>query len=293
MRKALLCWQIHVVRLCDYCHGKFTSFRPVLQFPWLAWTRYAALPEPQCMACWRLQREKPMLVADQTTDHHDQKCFTDSIDLHQLISESTFNVRERNQSLFDLMFTNTAHSVLSADTSPPVTDHCPVIAHTSLKRARPVKSYKRECFLYSKANISELHEALGVINIGTTSLISRSTRQLCCGRNPFLKHAVPMIQAKFFAPTHPPDLGTTVTESIFLTAGIDSFNGREHKVQAPTSCLAIGKCAICIRQNFERQSECTLRNLEQVLRLMVWAWRSGGRRQNERVAGQVNKNCSH
>ena len=104
--------------------------------------------------------------ADQTTDHHGDalKHFTDSVNLHQLISESTFNVLERNQSLLDLMFTNTPHSVLSAYTAPPLADHCPVIAHTSLRKTRHAKTSERECFLYSKTNVSELHEALDAIN---------------------------------------------------------------------------------------------------------------------------------
>ena len=120
------------------------------------------------MAFWRLQRKKPILVCQSNyrADHHGDtpERFTDRINLHQLISESTFNVLERNQSLLDLMFTNTPHSVLSAYTAPPLADHCPVIAHMSLQRARPVKSYERECFLYKKANVSELHKALGAIN---------------------------------------------------------------------------------------------------------------------------------
>ena len=106
--------------------------------------------------------------AHQTTDHlgDDLKHFTDSINLHQLISESGFNVLERkiNQSLLDLMFTNIPHSVLSAYTAPPLADHCPVTAHTSLKKTRPVKSSERERFLYGEANVSELHEALDAIN---------------------------------------------------------------------------------------------------------------------------------
>ena len=40
-----------------------------------------------------------------------------------------------------------------------------------------------------------------------------------------------------------------------LTAGSGSSYSRKHKVQAPTSCLAIGRCAIYIWQNFERQIE--------------------------------------
>ena len=64
-----------------------------------------------------------------------------------------------------------------------------------------------------------------------------------------------MFQTKIFASSHRLNLGTTVTSSIWLTAGIDSFDGREHKVHARTSCLAIAKCAICIWQNFEGQSD--------------------------------------
>ena len=61
------------------------------------------------------------------------------------------------------MFTNAPQIVLSAYTAPPLADHCPVIAHTSLKKTRNVKPSKQERFLYSEANVPELHEALDAI----------------------------------------------------------------------------------------------------------------------------------
>ena len=101
------------------------------------------------------------------------------------------------------MFTNTPHSVLSAYTAPPLADHCPAKTHTSLKRTRPVKSYEQECFLYSKANVSELHEALDATRqVDQAALLWTET---------FLKACRTYVPRKFFAPPHPLNLSTTVT----------------------------------------------------------------------------------
>ena len=62
------------------------------------------------------------------------------------------------------MFTNSPQSVLSSYTLPPIVDHCAVVAHLSAKKSRPPKPYRRNIFMYDKADAIQLWDALEAID---------------------------------------------------------------------------------------------------------------------------------
>ena len=99
---------------------------------------------------------------NQSTDPQGEalKLCSDSLNLHQIVTQPTYNVLSGKESLLDLMFTNAPHSVLSSYTLPPLADHCPVVAHLSAKKSHPPKAYKRKIFLYDKTDTRQLRDAL-------------------------------------------------------------------------------------------------------------------------------------
>ena len=88
----------------------------------------------------------------------------DSLNLHQIITQPTYNVLSGTESLLDLMFTNAPQSVLSSYTLPPIADHCAVVAHLSAKKSRPPKPYGHKIFMYDKADARQLWDALEAID---------------------------------------------------------------------------------------------------------------------------------
>lgn len=92
------------------------------------------------------------------------KVFADSHNLHQLVTDPTYNVSSNNPSLLDLVFTNRPCSVLSTSTLPPMADHCPVVTSLSLTKSPPPKSYSRVQFVYADADVDGLLHYLSSVN---------------------------------------------------------------------------------------------------------------------------------
>ena len=86
---------------------------------------------------------------DQTTDADGSalKHSTDGFALNQVITRPTYNVDADNAALLDLIFVSNPSSVVSTTVLPPVSDHCPVIAHMSIRKTPPLKPFTKISFL--------------------------------------------------------------------------------------------------------------------------------------------------
>ena len=88
------------------------------------------------------------------------KCFADSYQMHQIITEPTYNVTSERASQLDLVFTNNAASVRSHSVLAPIADHCPVQVQLSLKRSHPPKPFVVNHYLYDEALLPDLLNSL-------------------------------------------------------------------------------------------------------------------------------------
>lgn len=88
------------------------------------------------------------------------KHLTDGLALHQVITRPTYNVDAANPALLDLIFVSKPSSVVSTTVLPPVSDHCPVIAHLSIRKAPPLKSFTKISWSYDTANEDLLKQSM-------------------------------------------------------------------------------------------------------------------------------------
>lgn len=88
------------------------------------------------------------------------KCLTDGFNLHQVISLPTYNTAGANPVLLDLVFVSKPSSVVSSAVLPPLSDHCVVVVHLSLKKAPPLKPYSKIYWDYANADVDALRQLL-------------------------------------------------------------------------------------------------------------------------------------
>ena len=96
-----------------------------------------------------------------------------------MITHLTYNIAAANPVLLDLVFVSKPSSVVSTTVLPPVSDHCPVVARLSIRKAPPLKSYTRISWCYEDADVDVLKQSLAACDWASL-LLQNSTDAAVC-----------------------------------------------------------------------------------------------------------------